>query len=69
MQEYSLGSQKGRKKRKRKIAMKEFVELVKEMRSAQKSYYQERKVIGAKVAYKNMINKEYKVDKWLEENV
>lgn len=39
--------------------------LVTDMRKAQKNYYKEKKVIGAKVAYQNMINKEYKVDKFL----
>ena len=30
--------------------------------------YKEKPILGAEVAYKNMINKEYKVDKWLEEH-
>jgi hypothetical protein len=44
----------------------EFKELVKRMREAQKNYYKERKIVGAKVAYKNMINKEYWVDEYLK---
>ena len=52
----------------RLMEAQEFMDLVRDMRNAQSNYYRERKVIGAKVAYKNMINKEYKVDKWLEEH-
>lgn len=46
----------------------EFKALVKRMREAQKNYYKERKIVGAKVAYKNMINKEYWVDEYLKED-
>lgn len=45
---------------------KDFVSLVKRMREAQKNYYKERKIVGAKVAYKDMINKEYWVDEYLK---
>ena len=48
---------------------KEFVSLVKQMRKAQKNYYKDRPKVGYKVAYNNMINKEYLVDQWLEENL
>ena len=46
----------------------QFMSLVAEMRKCQRNYYKEKPILGAKVAYKNMINKEYKVDKWLEEH-
>ena len=46
-----------------------FLSLVSEMRAAQKNYYKEKPILGVEVAYKNMLNKEYKVDKWLEENI
>jgi hypothetical protein len=36
------------------------------MREAQKNYYKEHKIVGAKVAYRNMINKEYWVDEYLK---
>jgi hypothetical protein len=39
--------------------------LVTDMRKAQKNYYKEKAIIGRKVAYQNMINKEYKVDQFL----
>lgn len=45
---------------------KEFVSLVKRMRKAQTNYYKDRKIVGAKVAYKDMINKEYWVDEYLK---
>ena len=48
------------------IEYREFVELVRGMREAQKNYYKDRKIVGAKVAYKNMINKEYWVDEYLK---
>ena len=35
------------------------------MRKAQNNYYKDKRVIGEKVEYQNMINKEYKVDKFL----
>lgn len=46
----------------------EFVTLVTEMRDAQRNYYKERRIVGAKVAYKNMLNKEFKVDQWLKKH-
>lgn len=46
----------------------QFMSLVAEMRKCQRNYYKEKPILGAEVAYKNMINKEYKVDKWLEEH-
>ena len=48
------------------IEYQEFASLVKRMREAQKNYYKERKIVGAKVAYKDMINKEYWVDEYLK---
>ena len=47
----------------------EFKRLVAQMRKAQKNYYKDRPKVGYKVAYNNMINKEYLVDQWLEENL
>ena len=47
----------------------EFKRLVSQMRKAQKNYYKDRPRVGYKVAYNNMINKEYLVDQWLEENL
>ena len=47
--------------------LKDFATLVKKMREAQKNYYVEKPILGRDVTYKNMINKEYQVDKWLEE--
>ena len=44
----------------------EFKALVKRMREAQKNYYKERKIVGAKVAYRDLINKEYWVDEYLK---
>lgn len=44
----------------------DFTCLVKRMREAQKNYYKERKIVGAKIAYKDMINKEYWVDEYLK---
>ena len=45
---------------------REFVELVKRMRDAQKNYYKDKKQVGYKVAYYNMINKETLVDEYLK---
>ena len=40
--------------------------LVKKMREAQKNYYRDKQNEGTKVAYHNMINKEYLVDEYLK---
>ena len=40
--------------------------LVKRMRDAQKNYYKDKKQVGYKVAYYNMINKETLVDEYLK---
>lgn len=44
----------------------EFISLVKRMRDAQKNYYKDKKQVGYKVAYYNMINKEALVDECLK---
>ena len=44
----------------------EFVSLVKRMREAQRNYYKDKKQVGYKVAYYNMINKEILVDEYLK---
>ena len=44
----------------------EFVSLVKRMREAQRNYYKDKKQVGYKVAYYNMINKETLVDEYLK---
>ena len=44
----------------------DFVSLVKRMRDAQKNYYKDKKQVGYKVAYYNMINKETLVDEYLK---
>ena len=44
----------------------EFISLVKRMREAQKNYYKDKKQVGYKVAYYNMINKETLVDEYLK---
>lgn len=44
----------------------EFISLVKRMRDAQKNYYKDKKQVGYKVAYYNMINKETLVDEFLK---
>lgn len=40
--------------------------LVKKMRDAQKNFYKDKPIVGGKVAYANMRNKEAMVDNWLE---
>lgn len=45
---------------------REFVSLVKQMREAQRNYYKDKKQVGYKVAYYNMINKEILVDEYLK---
>lgn len=40
--------------------------LVKRMRDAQKNYYKDKKQVGYKAAYYNMINKETLVDEYLK---
>ena len=47
--------------------LKDFATLVKKMREAQKNFYKDKPIVGSKVAYANMRNKEYQVDRWLEE--
>lgn len=42
------------------------ISLVKDMRAAQRDYYKNKDIEGRKVAYQNMINKEYKVDEFLK---
>lgn len=44
----------------------EFISLVRRMRDAQKNYYKDKKQVGYKVAYYNMINKETLVDEYLK---
>lgn len=48
------------------IEYKEFVDLVRKMREAQRNYYKDRPKVGYKVAYQNMINKEQLVDEYLK---
>lgn len=48
------------------IEYREFFSLVKRMREAQKNYYKDKKQVGYKVAYYNMINKETLVDEYLK---
>ena len=48
------------------IEYREFFSLVKRMREAQKNYYRDKKQVGYKVAYYNMINKETLVDEYLK---
>ena len=48
------------------IEYREFFSLVKRMREAQKNYYRDKKQVGYKVAYYNMINKETLVDEFLK---
>ena len=48
------------------IEYREFISLVKRMREAQKNYYKDKKQLGYKVAYYNMINKETLVDEYLK---
>lgn len=44
----------------------EFTLMVKEMRTAQRKFYKD-KILARQWAYKNMLNKEYKVDTFLRQ--
>ena len=55
-----------KKKKEYPKTYEEFALLVQRMRDAQKNYYKDKKQVGYKVAYYNMINKETLVDEYLK---